>query len=466
MLSNLKELRLHDNLLTFAPSSLRKIKTLSELNLNNNPNLMHKGENGTALGKKELRKYFKNSIQLNKPILTETKTEKDVLEFMDEFSSRINHKQFASNTLPEIIVDKIFSHQEMCDTLNQIITQLNLHNTNEPGYVCYEIISNDDETYDEQEISNAEKIHLSLIPRLLKYINTLYGLIAQDDVEILQMYPEQIPDTQKSLTFNLQSILNEEDLDIKALQFTTLAGGLLHCATGQSEGNNSVNYAAQGQYYTNDFKYNLKRFLAAKKNEYFTITILQKGFNNNQNVHLISKYRDALKPILGLSTAITSFYERIGPNQQQDVFYGNKWNVLQTFYDLVTPDLMINWVFEAAETQEDQRDYNKQFKRDVPKEEKEEYLQNVKKKIKKNKMLRPFITGEICAYLINEKLMIGKKNWEKYFTENPCKIGNHATLTREGAKAILIHEAFIIEDQEDDEMIIDDNIINENYNNN
>ncbi|MDP3533514.1 MAG: leucine-rich repeat domain-containing protein [Alphaproteobacteria bacterium] len=465
MLSNLKELRLHDNLLTFVPSSLTRIKTLTELNLNNNPDLMHKGENGIALGKKELRKYFKNSIQLNKPMLTANKTEKDVFEFMDEFSSRINHNQFASNILPEIIVDKIFDYPEMCNALAEILTQLNLQDPNEPGYICYEIITNDHETYAEQEISNLEKINLSFVPRLFKYIDTLYGIISQDNVDILQMYPEQISDTQKSLTFNFKSILNEEDLDVKALQFITLVGGLLHCATGQSEGNNAVNYAAQGQYYTNDFKYNLKRFLAAKKNEYFTTTVLQKGFNNNQNVHLISKYRDALKPILGLSTAITSFYERIGPNQQ-DVFYGNKWNVLQTFYDLVTPDLMINWVFEAAETQEDQRDYNKQFKRDVPKEEKEEYLQNVKKKIKKNKMLRPFITGEICAYLINEKLMIGKKNWEKYFTENPCKIGNHATLTREGAKAILIHEAFIIEDPEDDEMIIDDNIINENYNNN
>ena len=127
---------------------------------------------------------------------------------------------------------------------------------------------------------------------------------------------------------------------------------------------------------------------------------------------------------------------------------------------------MTNWVFDAAETQEDQQDYNKQFKRDIPKDQKEEYLQNIKKKIKKNKMIRPFRTGEICAYLINEKLMIGKQNWGKYFTENPWKIGNNATLTRDGAKAILMHEGFIIEDEEDDEMIIDDNIITENYNNN
>ncbi|MDP1975877.1 MAG: leucine-rich repeat domain-containing protein, partial [Alphaproteobacteria bacterium] len=342
LLSNLKELRLHDNLLTFMPASLTRVKTLSELDLNNNSDLVHKGGYGKTLGKKELRKYFKNSIQLNKPMLTAKKTEEDVFEFMDEFSSRINHNQFASNILPEIIVDKIFDYPEMCNALAEILTQLNLQDPNEPGYICYEIITNDHETYAEQEISNLEKINLSFVPRLFKYIDTLYGIISQDNVDILQMYPEQISDTQKSLTFNFKSILNEEDLDVKALQFIRLVGGLLHCATGQSEGNNAVNYAAQGQYYTNDFKYNLKRFLAAKKNEYFTASILVKGFNNSQNVHLISKYRDALKPILGLSTAITSFYERIGNNQQQDVFYGNKWNVLQTFYDLVTPDLLIN----------------------------------------------------------------------------------------------------------------------------
>ena len=261
LLSNLKELRLHDNLLTFVPSSLTRIKTLTELNLNNNPDLMLKGENGIALGKKELRKYFKNSIQLNKPMLTAKKTEEDVFEFMDEFSSRINHNQFASNILPEIIVDKIFDHPEMCNALAEILTQLNLQDPNEPGYICYEIITNDHETYAEQEISNLEKINLSFVPRLFKYIDTLYGIISQDNVDILQMYPEQISDTQKSLTFNFKSILNEEDLDVKALQFITLIGGLLHCATGQSEGNNAVNYAAQGQYYTNDFKYNLKRFL-------------------------------------------------------------------------------------------------------------------------------------------------------------------------------------------------------------
>ena len=60
---------------------------------------------------------------------------------------------------------------------------------------------------------------------------------------------------------------------------------------------------------------------------------------------------------------------------------------------------------------------------------------------------------------------IRKKNWEKYFTENPCKIGNNATLTHEGANAILIHEGFIIEDPEDDEMIIDDTFEGDNLNN-
>ncbi|MDP1974598.1 MAG: hypothetical protein Q8K37_01360, partial [Alphaproteobacteria bacterium] len=131
----------------------------------------------------------------------------------------------------------------------------------------------------------------------------------------------------------------------------------------------------------------------------------------------------------------------------QDPFAGNEWNVVQVFYDLVSPNRLIQWIMEASETKDDIKD-GEQY-RSTPTNA--PMRAQLKVKIEQNKKFRPFTVSELSAYLFNERLLSGA-NWSQYFTADPTEFfdsendANISVLTRDGAKAILIHEGFLIED--------------------
>jgi hypothetical protein len=267
------------------------------------------------------------------------------------------------------------------------------------------------------------------------------------------MYQEQIPETQKMLTFVLQKIQKQVNPDSKMLLFYQLVNGLLHCPTGQTEGINSVVYALlESRYKVNDFKADLERYIALKKNDAFGMSIISKGGNNSQNVHLISFYRDQLKDELGLSPAISSYQERIGICGQ-DPFLGNKWNVVQVFYDLVSPACLISWVMSKTETHQDRQDdfdLRQLRHKNLSAEEHEKEILKLRVKTSLNHQNRNFTIGKISEYLYGNGLISDHENderWKLYFTADPL-FDDFALLTCNGAKQILIHMGFLINEAE------------------
>ncbi|MDP1974888.1 MAG: hypothetical protein Q8K37_02840, partial [Alphaproteobacteria bacterium] len=286
------------------------------------------------------------------------------------------------------------------------------------------------------------------------------------DIKAWNMYPAQIPETQKALTFIMERIKDTSDPDAKMLLFNLLVNGLLHCPTGQAEGINSVAYALlEGGYQTNNFKDDLKRFLAIKKNANFTTAILAKAADNSQNVHLISAYRDELKEELGLTSAIASYQERMGA-MGQDPFAGNKWNVVYVFYNLISPNRVIDWVMQSSETKLDREEdlsLRKIGSQNLSLIEREKETNRLRSKTRENKQFRPFTTGAIAEYLYTQGLIGDEENdenWKKYFTADPV-IDDFAVLTRDGAKAILIREGFLIDDSKNEQIIIDNDTISD-----
>jgi hypothetical protein len=287
--------------------------------------------------------------------------------------------------------------------------------------------------------------------------------LTENETVSWKMYQEQIPETQKMLTFVLQKIQEQADSDTKMLLFYQLVNGLLHCPTGQTEGINSVVYAMlENTYKTSDFKTDLEHYLALKKNDAFVTTILSIGGENSQNVHLISFYRDQLKDELGLNAAIDSYHERMGIFGQ-DPFSGNQWNVVQVFYDLVSPARLIDWAMSKTETDQDRQDdfdLRQLSYKNLSAEEKTKEILRLRTKTKLNRQNRNFTIGNIAAYLYGENLISDNeqdKRWKNYFTADPIN-DDFALLTRKGAEAILIHTGFLMDDTPQ--------IYNQNNNNN
>ncbi|MDP1723206.1 MAG: leucine-rich repeat domain-containing protein [Alphaproteobacteria bacterium] len=474
-LINIQNLNLTMNALTTIPASITNLTNLTVLDLTGNPYLLPQSDNPLEWGKDELRARFGDLVIFDDASLKSMPNETnaiDVYSALDKKPLRINRNVFATNKLPEINVNKVFNGHEMLDVLEQIMADLNFYDEAKPGYLSYEMLASDFASdAKNQNLSNLDKVFQYLMPRLTGYIRALYKLpLIGNDVKPWKMYKSQIPETQKALTFIMDRINHTIDPDAKMLLFNLLVNGLLHCPTGQAEGINSVAYAlSENGYQTNNFKDNLKRFLAVKKNAHFTTAILAKAANNSQNVHLISAYRDQLKDELGLNAAITSYQERMG-TMGQDPFAENKWNVVQTFYGLVSPDRLIDWVMQASETIEDAQDFKDEraigLKKLSPVDLEKEILR-LRAKTRQNRQFRPFTAGSIAEYLYSEKLISDDENdtnWQKYFTANPLDTdGAPAILTRDGAKAILIHEGFLIDDSVKDEMIVDNT--SNNFNN-
>ena len=469
-LINLNNLDSSFNQLTTIPASIQNIRrSLTLLNLTGNTLLLSRSDNLLQFGKTELRELFDDRVALDAPsieLMPNSTTDEEVYTALDKNPLRINRDIFTINKLPDIQVDQVFKGEEMLEALTLIVTSMNFSNDKEEGYLSYEMLANDFASdAQNQNLSNGDKVWQFLMPRLTGYVRTLYNLpLEGNDVASWNMYEAQIPETQKALTFIMERIKNTSDPDAKMLLFNLLVNGLLHCPTGQAEGINAVAYAlSEGGYQTNNFKDNLKRFLAIKKNASFTTAILAKASENSQNVHLISKYRDELKEELGLTSAIASYQERMGV-LGQDPFAGNKWNVVQVFYDLVNPNRLIDWIIQSSESKQDREDNLNLLKiesKNLSPEAYKKEIMRLRAKRKENTQFRPFTTGAIAEYLYTEGLISQNDNrWKKYFTADPV-IDDFALLTRDGAKAILIREEFLIENSKNEQMVIDNNIMSD-----
>lgn len=94
---------------------------------------------------------------------------------------------------------------------------------------------------------------------------------------------------------------------------------------------------------------------------------------------------------------------------RENPFAGNKWNVVQVFYDLVSPNRLIDWMMQASETKQDREDANSELMIGSQKllpEDREKEVNRLRSKTRENKQFRPFTTGAIAEYLrTNQSVM-------------------------------------------------------------
>lgn len=356
-LKRLEEFEIHTNSIATLPSSILNLSpaVMSILNLARNP-ILPRSNSPNEVGYTELTEHFGDRFVFDRPAkmkaMDKSTTKEDVYSELNSKPFRINREQFAKIKIQEIDVKKVMNCDEMLKALEQILSDVNTTDPNQSGYFSYDTLRQE-----RTEGTNKEKIEKIVIPRLRGYIKTLYRVpLSQEDmIPSMMMYEKLIPATQKALTFIFDKLLEEEDPDILSIRFSQLTIGLLHCMTGQSEAINILAYSMLDPLQrVSGSKTHIFDIVATEKNQWFTSTILSKAAENTQNVHLISYYRDQLGDELGLTAAVKGFTEEIGVIGT-DPFIHNSANVLKVFYNLVTPQRILDWVEKKTQRTSDRQ---------------------------------------------------------------------------------------------------------------
>lgn len=510
----LRDLRLNSNPLTTIPAAIGDIPTLTYIRMENLPNFLMQGESPDEWGRQELLEYFGDRvIGLRKPkeqnVMPENTTKESIYRKLDERFIRINRPVFVENRLPNITVDHVFTGEEMLEVLTRILTSLNFTDPSQSAYMEYKTLANDyGNDARNSTLTNIDKIWTFLAPRLTGYFRTLYSMpLEERDVPGWKMYPDQIEKTKLALTYIMDHIERATDPDLKISLFYQLVNGLLHCPTGQSEGINTIAFALlENRAVIGDFVTQIKSIMALKKNSWFATAILARATDNEQNVHIISFYRDKIKNDLGLLSPL-NYTERMRISGF-DPFHNNPANVLAVYYELVTTNSLVSWIMNQMQTQEDlelisaqrlleanspslskpidgkfwghfiinqglvtpqklMKDTEHIASKHLPgnwwatwftgnplqakdtsftKDGWLTLLQFIKSKIKSNKQFRPLTHGNALRYMHENRLIdTTQPNWWKDLFNNDPTLDETATITRQGIINILINMGFIID---------------------
>lgn len=357
-LNSLTVLDLSQTRLTNLPAETRNLRNLTLLNLGSSP-ISAQGENERTLGRRELRAHFGDRVVLDNltqaPPMPASTTRDEVYGKLDQQPVRINRAVFKAATLPEIPSKAIENGQDFMQEFGRLFRNLNLGDEKAPGYLSYELLAGHYASDAQGNTgSNADKVASHLLPRLTGYFHQLYGMpLQQGETGGWQMYDEQRPAMKKALTYIINRLNEIPDADQRAIVFQQLVDGMLHCPTGQKEGIDTVVKALlEGQTArSTNLPAQIQDLIAMKKNSAFKTAVLTKAAENTQNVHLISHYEDQLKNELGL-TNVLGYTERMG-TFGQDPFNNNSANVIKTYYDLVTPQRLTDWIMEKTPSKED-----------------------------------------------------------------------------------------------------------------
>lgn len=352
-LLNLLELTLSDNELTTIPKEIGNLAQLTILDLHFNPVIAAGDESGW--GRRELRAHFHDRVYLPNPNVQKMSaktTFEQVYQNLDNQPIHINREKFKEAKMAEIPGTTIENGEQFLEIFNAVVSKLNFDDANKPGYLSYELLASD--FANNEQGSNWEKVNKHLMPRLLGYFKTLYDLpLEPDEAAGWQMYEDKKLALKMALNYIMETFNTVEDVDQLASLFLMLVNGLLHCPTGQKEGVDTVVLALleNKTERSSDLAEMVKGEFAKKKNAFFKVAILTKGAENSQNVHLISNYEGLLREKLGLSN-ILDYKEKMGVFGD-DPFNKNPANALKVFYDLVTPNRLVNWLLEKIPSTED-----------------------------------------------------------------------------------------------------------------
>lgn len=425
-LVNLQELMLGDTAVTVLPATIRNLENLRVLNLQGCPIAAHGDENNW--GRAELIAHFGDRVVLDDPDeappIPASTTREEVYSALDAQLERIDRKQLASARLREIPGQAIEKGDEFMHVFNKVLGQLNFDEADAPGYLSYELLSGDyaSDARDNKQSSSGDKIRRYVLPRLTGYFKELYGLpLSEGESKGWQMHEESKPALKKALSYILNQLASLTDPEQRSSLFYQFVQGMLHCPTGQKEGIETVvNALLEGKTERSerDLKTLVEKAIAAKKNAFFKTAILTKASANVQNVHLISTYQERLRDELGLSNLL-AFKEQIGA-MGRDPFSNNENNVLQVFYNLVTPQRLVDWIMERTPSEEDLK-----LRRDVG-------------------QFKPINAG-VVGIIFRDEIENDEHGWKHFFTADPFDVtAPPAALTREGAMRVLQKLGYVI----------------------
>jgi hypothetical protein len=345
--------------LTLLPAEIGQLVNLTVLDLRENPILPH-GENENMWGREELRAHFGDRVVMDDPNklppMNPNTTKEQVYRPLDAHPLHINREVFKNAHVPEIPGEAIDNGQDFMYQFSMILKTLNFSHENQEGYLSFDLLAGDyaSDAKKEQGLSNADKIFKFIIPRLSGYFKALYAMpLEPGESSGWQMYDDQKPALKKALSFILRTLQDTKDPGLRSALFYQFVEGMIHCPTGQKEGVDTVvlSLLEGKKVISTDLRSILSNVIGLRKNALFKTAILAKGASNTQNVHLISFYEGKLKDELGLSN-ILGYKEKMGI-LGKDPFSGNPNNVLQVFYQLATPQRIVNWFMDKVQTPAD-----------------------------------------------------------------------------------------------------------------
>jgi hypothetical protein len=470
-LSSLEKLILSTVEIYSVPQTVLYLENLQILDLRDTP-LVDKTNDVDNFGYIKLRENFGSRL-----IFSEPPSEQGSNLFEDLFkhlkpprTTFINRKRFKQIKLPALAFPATPSFDVLLDQINIISNSLNLDDPSQPStYVSFQSLVGYDNLnlifgdkieahMDLDGATNKETFNKLLRPRLTGYIKNLYGIPLDVNESIgHQMKEENKREAQQLFSFIINKILNVPPENQISL-FSQLVNGILNCATGQMEAFNTLVLALinpkeeiQNQtnlsesvtasetmeisdvnktiLFPNTFEGHLQHQITIIKNNVLQQVILEKAVNHDQNNHLIAKYRQLLSKTLGLSLIGSTFVDTVFLSNN-DPFFNNKENVLNCFYEHLSPEYLCLELMKCAESKEDILSKKSSLSG---------FITN-----HKNIDERPFTAQRVGLYLLQRGLIEDEtEQWKSFFDEDPFKADNTAVITYDGMMEILLHEGII-----------------------
>ena len=285
-------------------------------------------------------------------------------------------------------------------------------------------------------------MNLGLLRRLKGFFKVLWQMGQDEDEEVIL---QQIDDVEKpallnAVAFVFQSMLANEDPEMRSMQIQQFVHAILFCPTGQKTGIDTVivSMLTGGLSNMEEFEPKFRQFIALLKEDLFVKAIVPGNYE--QNVHVLSYYHDWLKFYLGLKSLAANNYKDNFANLGLGQFKGCAGNAFLAFFQKFTPNYLIKKFLNSVETDE-----MKNIHLIIAKNQSACLSEEELKKFTASKIEHPFRLNDVISYLVeNEYIELNNDgvelhNWEHYFSMDPLQNYLEANLTEEGAKRILIH---------------------------
>lgn len=247
-------------------------------------------------------------------------------------------KDLAPKTLEDI---SEFEAQTLPARFTDLMSAIETEDESSPHYLHYSVVT------DEGSLDENNGATFVILKRGVQgYLKALTGQAFEKD-ETSMWQPHE--DEKQAFIISYKHAVTELDkISDQAMRNSALAQvikGMLHCPTGQAEGNNSVlNALVYGKILAaGAFEEKVGAVLHQAINAAFLNT-----FGLDGEVHEKSRERMVLHPHIGLSQIVQGFKERISQVADQEIP-----GILEDFYARFTPEFLTEYVLNHMETHED-----------------------------------------------------------------------------------------------------------------